>query len=93
MAKAAPAAPATPDPALAIGRTVRALATIGMPVDQIALIVDLDAGAVTARYAKELAAGAAEGQSKVLLALYTKATAGDTFAADLWRKMQPGYYS
>ncbi len=73
-------------------RTVRVLAGIGVPQDQIALIVGIDPKTLRKTCREDLDLGMAEANAKVGQTLFSMATRGDNTAATIfWMKARAGW--
>lgn len=73
-------------------RTVQVLSGIGVPQDQIALILGVDPKTLRKTCREDLDRGMAEANTKVAQTLFTMATRGDNTAATIfWMKARAGW--
>jgi len=73
-------------------RTVQVLSGIGVPQDQIALIIGVDPKTLRKSCRDDLDRGMAEANTKVAQTLFTMATRGDNTAATIfWMKARAGW--
>jgi len=73
-------------------RTVQVLSGIGVPQDQIALIIGVDPKTLRKSCGDDLDRGMAEANTKVAQTLFTMATRGDNTAATIfWMKARAGW--
>ncbi len=73
-------------------RLVRAMAGFGVPQDQIALHLEIDAKTLRKHYRRELDQGSIEATTKVAQSLFQMATQGKNVAAAIfWMKARAGW--
>lgn len=73
-------------------RTVQVLSGIGVPQEQIAIIVGIDAKTLRKAFRDDLDRGMAEATTKVAQTLFGMATRGDNTAATIfWMKARAGW--
>jgi hypothetical protein len=73
-------------------RTVRAMAGYGMPHDDIATFLDIDAKTLRKYFTRELELGSIEATTKVAQSLFRMATEGKNVAAAIfWMKARAGW--
>lgn len=72
-------------------RKVEAYAAVGLPQEQIALVLDIDTKTLRKYFRKELDRGAAEATAKVGGKLFALAMAGDVAACIFWMKARAGW--
>ena len=70
---------------------VNALASVGTPQDQIAIVVGITKNTLLKHYRKELDAAMTMANAKVAQSLFQQATAGNTSAAIFWLKCRAGW--
>ena len=80
-------------PAAEDRKQVEMLAGLGIPQEQICLLVQggIDEKTLRKYYAEELVAGVAKANSQVSKSLFKKATSGDTTAQIWWTKTRMGW--
>ena len=71
--------------------SVKALASVGTPQDQIALVIGIDKKTLTKHYRKELDTAMVLANAKVAQSLYQQATSGSTSVAIFWLKVRAGW--
>jgi hypothetical protein len=69
-------------------RLVESTSGLGLPHEQIAMLVDIDDKTLRKHYRRELDMGKAKANSQIAKTLYQKATAGDTTSLIWWTKAQ-----
>ena len=69
-------------------RLVESTSGLGLPHEQIAMLVDIDDKTLRKHYRRELDVGKAKANSQIAKTLYQKATAGDTTSLIWWTKAQ-----
>ena len=69
-------------------RLVESTSGLGLPHEQIAILVGLDDKTLRKHYRHELDAGKAKANSQIAKTLYSKALAGDTTSLIWWTKSQ-----
>ncbi|WP_372624327.1 hypothetical protein [Falsiroseomonas sp.] len=73
-------------------RTVRAMAGFGMPQEEIATFLDIDAKTLRKYFRAELDRGSTEATTKVAQSLFRMATEGNNVAAAIfWMKARAGW--
>ena len=73
-------------------RTVRAMAGYGVPQDDIATLLEIDAKTLRKHFRRELDRGAIEATAKVGQSLFRMATEGNSVAAAIfWMKARAGW--
>lgn len=70
---------------------VETLAAYGIPQEQIALMMEIDAKTLRKHYRRELDVGMPKANAKVAQSLFQKAINGDTTAAIFWAKTRMGW--
>ena len=69
-------------------RLVESTSGLGLPQEQISILVGIDEKTLRLHYRKELDAGKAKANSQIAKTLYNKALAGDTTSLIWWTKSQ-----
>lgn len=69
-------------------RLVESTSGLGLPHEQIAILVGIDDKTLRKYYRKELDSGKAKANSQIAKTLYNKALAGDTTSLIWWTKSQ-----
>ena len=69
-------------------RLVESTSGLGLPHEQIAMLVEIDDKTLRKHYRKELDLGKAKANSQIAKTLYQKAVAGDTTSLIWWTKAQ-----
>jgi len=69
-------------------RLVESTSGLGLPQEQIAILVDIDEKTLRLHYRRELDAGKAKANGQIAKTLFSKATSGDTTALIWWTKTQ-----
>jgi predicted transcriptional regulator len=69
-------------------RLVESTSGLGLPHEQIAILVGIDDKTLRKHYRHELDAGKAKANSQIAKTLYSKALAGDTTSLIWWTKSQ-----
>lgn len=69
-------------------RLVESTSGLGLPHEQIAILVGIDDKTLRKHYRRELDAGKAKANSQIAKTLYSKALAGDTTSLIWWTKSQ-----
>ena len=73
-------------------RVVRAMAGLGLPHDDIAVLIDLDTPTLRHHFQRDLVRGAAEGTAKVAQTLFQLATVDRNVSAVVfWMKARAGW--
>lgn len=76
------------EPTEATRRLVESSSGLGLPHEQIAVLVGIDDKTLRKHYRNELDAGKAKANAKIAQTLFSKATAGDTASLIWWTKAQ-----
>lgn len=76
------------EPTLEQRKLVESTSGLGLPQDQIALLVDIDEKTLRKYYRKELDLGKAKANGQIAKTLFSKATGGDTTSLIWWTKTQ-----
>lgn len=80
------------DPGAEQRRTVRAMAGFGVPQEEIARFLDIDAKTLRKHFRAELDRGSTEATTKVAQSLFRMATEGNNVAAAIfWMKARAGW--
>jgi hypothetical protein len=72
-------------------RQVEAMAGYGVPQEDIALVIGVDAKTLRLHYRAELDTGAIKANAQVAQTLFKQATTGNTAAAIFWLKARAGW--
>jgi len=78
----------THEPTDQLRKLVESSSGLGLPHEQIAILVGIDDKTLRKHYRQELDIGKAKANSQIAKTLYQKATAGDTTSLIWWTKAQ-----
>jgi predicted transcriptional regulator len=78
----------THEPTPETRKLVESTSGLGLPHEQIAMLVGIDDKTLRKHYREELDLGKAKANSQIAKTLYQKATAGDTTSLIWWTKAQ-----
>ena len=81
----------THEPTDQLRKLVESSSGLGLPHEQIAILVGIDDKTLRKHYRQELDIGKAKANSQIAKTLYQKATAGDTTSLIWWTKAQMGW--
>ena len=79
------------EPTVETRSSVKALASVGTPQEQIASVIGISKNTLLKHYRKELDTAMTMANAKVAQSLFQQATAGNTAAAIFWLKCRAGW--